>query len=780
MNLLFFAEKLNSLFRTQAVYAAVDDADEAVAEKEEPMAETDEPIADAKPLPDELAPETDADAADAEYISDEDIAAAVHAALSEEDEAAADAADAEDVTEAADAKPLPDELAAEIDAARHDTPPADMAASEESEPAAEVTGVEDITEPMPDEPAPAPADTTFSTETTATEEGEPATGFPDEDRITKAALKAANKKSFSLLALLAGLFDSLRNFNIPNVFPINIGKTRTPAADPGKNPDETAVPDTLAAEPQTETEDAAASEKEKKTDAKGGKKPEKKTKAKKTKVKKGKKGAPEPEPESAEGEATGEEGKAKNKKGKKAKKGKGEEDGKKGKKKEKPDPKAKKNAKAAAQAAKKAKKEEKEKNKLTKEEKLALKFEKQAKKHERKIANFEKRAAKIEAKLNKKSEKKAAIHEKKQEQKSFAKDRRKIQKERKQEIKKQKKYWLEKGVGRTSRNLSIAASFILVLAAVISGSAYAYNNDRINLPVLNSAVDAFMASPLGVLPKALDEPVHIAMDAVSAKIAGLRESVHGEPKFEEMYFFEADKEQRYIAYKEAHPEFSSDEVVWRVNSGADLLLYESPELIADFNETPIVINKFHSVPPNYTPRNMVNVSGTAMQANPDAYEAFLTMQKDAEAAGLHLTIASAFRSYEYQGVLYNPEISDTRENLVNQMARPGFCEHQSGLAFDLSNAGGHLSEFAASPEAEWVQENAEKYGFILRYPEGQEEVTGFRYEPWHIRYLGSEIVDLMQKNDIATLEEYKVKYIDHKPGDEPEKPDPNSGSNGAI
>jgi D-alanyl-D-alanine carboxypeptidase len=435
--------------------------------------------------------------------------------------------------------------------------------------------------------------------------------------------------------------------------------------------------------------------------------------------------------------------------------------------------------KAQKAAAKKAIREEKKRNRLTKEEKEALKLEKQAAKHEKKIETFEKRAQAIEKKLERKAEKKAAVKEakagKKAGKKAVSRERRQIRKSRRADIKKQRKYWLKRGVGRAQRRLTIAASIVIVLGLIISGTSFAYRSDSINLPLLNRAVDSIAASPVGAFAKALDKPVHAALDLAYIPVSLIIKAIQGEPKFEDMYFYEADNTERYVAYKELHPNFSADEVVWRVNANADLMLYENAKAISDFSEKPLIINKFRSVPKNFKPVNLVRIPGTAMEADPETYEAFLNLQAAAAAEGLDISIASAFRPFEYQNVLYNPDIGDTRENLLTYMARPGFCEHQSGLALDVAAAGGRLTDFEGSPEQIWLHGNAEKFGFIIRYPKGAEDVTGARYEPWHIRYVGPELLGAMLENDIGTLEEYKVKFMDHKPGDTPEEP-PESGA----
>jgi hypothetical protein len=97
-----------------------------------------------------------------------------------------------------------------------------------------------------------------------------------------------------------------------------------------------------------------------------------------------------------------------------------------------------------------------------------------------------------------------------------------------------------------------------------------------------------------------------------------------------------------------------------------------------------------------------------------------------------------------------------------------------------------MYDFADTPEAAWIAENAENFGFILRYPEGAEDVTGVRYQPWHIRYVGDDVIKTMRENNIGTLEEYCVKFVEHKPGDKPEEAEAvrdssmTEGTNGPI
>lgn len=114
-------------------------------------------------------------------------------------------------------------------------------------------------------------------------------------------------------------------------------------------------------------------------------------------------------------------------------------------------------------------------------------------------------------------------------------------------------------------------------------------------------------------------------------------------------------------------------------------------------------------------------------------------------------VCSGFRSYTVQKNLYNSYVRrDGAENADRYSARPGHSEHQTGLAFDINYAD---DRFKGTPEASWLAENAYKYGFILRYPEGKEPITGYMFEPWHYRYVGVENAAKIYASGL-TLEEY--------------------------
>ena len=140
--------------------------------------------------------------------------------------------------------------------------------------------------------------------------------------------------------------------------------------------------------------------------------------------------------------------------------------------------------------------------------------------------------------------------------------------------------------------------------------------------------------------------------------------------------------------------------------------------------------------------------------------AFKVKIKKAKEEGYTIRAVSAYRSYSYQANLYNNYVSkDGVSEADKYSARPGFSEHQTGLAIDVDNGISNFNDFENTKEYKWMMENSYKYGFILRYPKDKEYITGYIYEPWHYRYVGVAIATFITQNNL-TYEEYYFKYID--------------------
>ncbi len=154
----------------------------------------------------------------------------------------------------------------------------------------------------------------------------------------------------------------------------------------------------------------------------------------------------------------------------------------------------------------------------------------------------------------------------------------------------------------------------------------------------------------------------------------------------------------------------------------------------------LVVNKTYSLPSNYNP-------GVDDEAN----AALQKMFHAAKADGIVLEIVSGFRSYDRQSTLYNNYVSrDGVAAADRYSARAGHSEHQTGLAFDLNS----LEEsFGETKEGKWLKAHCHEYGFIIRYPKEKEEITGYMYEPWHVRYLGEAVAKSVAESGLC-LEEY--------------------------
>lgn len=173
-----------------------------------------------------------------------------------------------------------------------------------------------------------------------------------------------------------------------------------------------------------------------------------------------------------------------------------------------------------------------------------------------------------------------------------------------------------------------------------------------------------------------------------------------------------------------------------------------------------VVNKNHSISSDYVPDDLVLVdlpSTRDTQLRGVAATALTGLFNAAEATGLELFCCSGYRSYETQAGLYNWNVETYGvEGAELVSARPGMSEHQMGLAMDVTSASAGfdlLESFGGMPEGQFIKENAYKCGFIVRYPEGKTDITGYAYEPWHLRYLGVAMATEIYNND-KTLEEY--------------------------
>lgn len=176
----------------------------------------------------------------------------------------------------------------------------------------------------------------------------------------------------------------------------------------------------------------------------------------------------------------------------------------------------------------------------------------------------------------------------------------------------------------------------------------------------------------------------------------------------------------------------------------------------------VLVNKLYTVSKNYYPTDMVAVDGSlstnqGLYFKREAYEAYLDMLAAAQSEGLTFKICSAYRSYELQTSLYNNSLAQNGAAFTNtRSAYPGRSEHHTGWAVDITSKSmgyGLSQNFINYPEGLWINNHCSEYGFIIRYPKGKTNITGYDYEPWHLRYVGVEAAKEITSRGI-TLEEY--------------------------
>ena len=226
--------------------------------------------------------------------------------------------------------------------------------------------------------------------------------------------------------------------------------------------------------------------------------------------------------------------------------------------------------------------------------------------------------------------------------------------------------------------------------------------------------------------------------------------------------YDETRAERYLTCG-AGGSWTLEQVLRIVNTDNDLPRFTSA---ADANLEDgnlILVNKYSRLASDYVPDDLVTVE--------PAYSNFGKLKSEAESAfcelveamwnetGLRLVNASPYRSYQTQKNLYARYRTQYSEAATDRFsARAGYSEHQTGLALDVIAPGGTLNSFKNTKQFQWMRDNAHRFGFILRYGDGMEYITGYKFEPWHYRYVGTEAAAFIYENDL-TFEEYYAYYV---------------------
>lgn len=247
------------------------------------------------------------------------------------------------------------------------------------------------------------------------------------------------------------------------------------------------------------------------------------------------------------------------------------------------------------------------------------------------------------------------------------------------------------------------------------------------------------------------------------KVDNTKELTELEKAKKDLDYYIDEYENDYKEYREKNQDLSIEKVITNVNIGLNYDYYTHTKATKDLNTNTILVNKYNYLTEDYVPENLQTVdkkySSKTLQLVDYAKEAFEDLSEAASKENYTVLAMSSYRSYQYQYNLYNRYVSnDGVEAADTYSARPGYSEHQTGLAVDVYNGKEDFTNFEKTKEYNWMQDNAYKFGFILRFPKDKVLETGYQYESWHYRYVGKEIAKYIHDNNLC-FEEYYATHL---------------------
>lgn len=217
---------------------------------------------------------------------------------------------------------------------------------------------------------------------------------------------------------------------------------------------------------------------------------------------------------------------------------------------------------------------------------------------------------------------------------------------------------------------------------------------------------------------------------------------------------------RYVDYYNKNQNMTYDNIILNVNMNLDYDFYSNVNTLHNYLDVTTLVNKYNKLPDNYEIDDLVTLdneySKKGEKVREVIYNDLKKMFDEAKKDNINLNVISGFRTNEKQDTLFNNSIKKNGlDHALIYSAKPGYSEHQLGLAIDINSV---EESFKNTNEYKWLKNNSYKYGFIERYPEGKEKITGFGYEPWHYRYLGVDVATKIFTENI-TYEEYVAKFL---------------------
>lgn len=228
-------------------------------------------------------------------------------------------------------------------------------------------------------------------------------------------------------------------------------------------------------------------------------------------------------------------------------------------------------------------------------------------------------------------------------------------------------------------------------------------------------------------------------------------------------YYKSNNIKRYQDYHKLNSNLSVSDVVTRVNLNLDLPYYANTKEAKYLNTFYTLVNKYNYLRDDFVPNNLVEMttpySKEGIYLVEEARDNFYKLVDKAKEEGLTIRAISAYRGYTYQKRLYDKYVEADGVNKADTYsARPGFSDHQTGLAIDVDNTTSSFENFTNTKEYQWMLDNSYKYGFILRYPSGKENITTYQFESWHYRYVGLKLAKKIKASNL-TFDEYFTRYL---------------------
>lgn len=251
-------------------------------------------------------------------------------------------------------------------------------------------------------------------------------------------------------------------------------------------------------------------------------------------------------------------------------------------------------------------------------------------------------------------------------------------------------------------------------------------------------------------------------DDVKNKILNMDYNEHTVDFLKQKYFI-LENLNDYLEYYKDNNNDSLEHIVSIVNVKANNDFYDNSIETNIDDGNLMLVNKYHYLPEDYNPNDIVDIKNWYCygenKIKEEVYQKFIEMFNVAKEQNKKLIISSGYRTYEDQKETYDNYVDRYGVKKADGLAaRPGFSEHETGLTLDITTGKATKDTFESTEEFTWLKENSYKYGFILRYPKGKEDITGYDYEPWHYRYVGVEVATKIHDLDI-TFDEYYAYYL---------------------